>query len=64
MEKVKRSYFLPAKLLDTLDAEAKRQGYVREKILAASMANFLRCGPEDRAQMFEQLDQALKAKTK
>ena len=32
MEKVKRSYFLPDKLVEALDQEARKQGYVREKV--------------------------------
>jgi hypothetical protein len=64
MEKEKRSYFLPVKLLDAFDREAKKQGYVREKMVAAALAQFLRSGPNERAQMFENLDQMLKAKAK
>ena len=64
MDKEKRSYFLPDKLVDAFDREAKKQGYVREKVIAAAVANFLRSGPTERAAMFEELDQFLKGKAK
>ena len=62
--KVKRSYFLPEKLVEAFDRDAKKQGFVREKVLAASLAQFLRSDPVERAQMFEYLDQFLKGKGK
>jgi metal-responsive CopG/Arc/MetJ family transcriptional regulator len=64
MDKHKRSYFLPNKLVEALDREAKKQGYVREKLIAAAIANFLRSGPTERAAMFEDLDKLVKGKTK
>ncbi len=64
MEKVKRSYFLPAKLVDTFDKEADKQGYVREKVLAAAIATFLRSSPDERAGMFESLDKIVSGKSK
>jgi hypothetical protein len=64
MEKDKRSYFLPVKLVEALDKEAKKQGYVREKLIAASIAHFLRSGPNDRALMFEHLDKLVSGKAK
>ena len=64
MDKEKRSYFLPNKLVETFDREAKRQGYVREKVIAAAIAQFLRSGPAERAEMFEDLDQLLKGKAR
>jgi hypothetical protein len=64
MDKDKRSYFLPDKLVEALDREAKKQGYVREKLIAAAIANFLRSGPTERAAMFEDLDNLLNGKAK
>lgn len=64
MEKDKRSYFLPDKLVAAFDKEAKKQGYVREKVIAAAIANFLRSDPNARAQMFEYLDKLVSGKAK
>jgi hypothetical protein len=64
MDKEKRSYFLPDKLVNAFDKEAKKQGYVREKVIAAAVANFLRSGPNARAEMFEDLDRLLSGKAK
>jgi hypothetical protein len=64
MEKDKRSYFLPNKLVAAFDKEAGKQGYVREKIVAASIAHFLRSGPTERAAMFEHLDKLVSGKAK
>ena len=64
MEKDKRSYFLPNKLVAAFDKEAQKQGYVREKVIAAAIAHFLRSGPTERAAMFEDLDKLVKGKTK
>ena len=41
MAKIKRSYYLPDKLVKAFDAECSKSGYVREKIVAASVMNFL-----------------------
>jgi hypothetical protein len=64
MEKDKRSYFLPNKLVDAFDKEARKQGYVRERIIAAAIAHFLRSSPDERALMFEELDRLTKGKAK
>ena len=64
MDKDKRSYFLPNKLVAAFDQDAEKQGYVREKVVAAAIAQFLRSGPTERAAMFEELDQFLKGKAK
>ena len=64
MEKDKRSYFLPDKLVAAFDKEAKKQGYVREKVIAAAVAHFLRSGPAERAQMFEDLDKLVRGKAR
>lgn len=65
MDKVTmRAYFLPDKLVEALDCEAKRCGYTRKKAVAAAMAGFLKSDPDARACMFDQLDKFLKGKTK
>ena len=64
MEKDKRSYFLPNKLVAAFDKEAQKQGYVREKVIAAAIAHFLRSGPTERAAMFEDLDKLVQGKAK
>ena len=64
MDKDKRSYFLPNKLVAAFDKEAQKQGYVREKVIAAAIAHFLRSGPTERAAMFEDLDKLVSGKTK
>lgn len=56
MEKPKRSYYLPGKLVDAFDKEARKAGYVKEKIVAAAMLRFLDSSPDARAKMFERLD--------
>ncbi len=64
MEKDKRSYFLPNKLVAAFDKEAQKQGYVREKVIAAAIAQFLRSSPTERAAMFEDLDKLVSGKAK
>lgn len=64
MDKEKRSYFLPEKLVAVFDKEAEKQGYVREKVVAASIAHFMRSTPDDRASMFECLDKLLGGKSR
>ena len=64
MEKDKRSYYLPNKLVAAFDKEAQKQGYVREKVIAAAIAHFLRSGPTERAAMFEDLDKLVSGKAK
>ena len=56
MDKSKRSYFLPTKLVTLFDKECKRGGYVRERVVAAAIANFLKASPNDRHKMFMELD--------
>jgi len=63
-DKEKRSYFLPAKIVELFDREAEKHGYFREKVIAAAVASFLKSDPNARAAMFEQLDQLLKSRTK
>ncbi len=64
MDKPKRSYYLPAKLVTTFDKECSKSGYVKEKVVAAAMLWFLDSSPDDRSKMFERLDVFLKGKKK
>ena len=56
MEKPKRSYYLPGKLVAAFDKECSKSGYVKEKVVAAAMLCFLDSGPEARSKMFDRLD--------
>lgn len=62
MEKPKRSYYLPGKLVTTFDKECAKSGYVKEKVVAAAMLAFLDATPELRSKMFERLDGFLRTK--
>lgn len=62
MDKPKRSYYLPGKLVAAFDKECGKSGYVKEKVVAAAMLAFLDSNPESRSKMFEKLDTFLKAK--
>jgi len=62
MDKPKRSYYLPAKLISAFDKECSKSGYVREKVVAASMYAFLCSNPETRQKMFERLNTFLHSK--
>jgi len=64
MDKPKRSYYLPGKLVDAFDKEATKGGFVREKVVAAAMLQFLSSGPAERAKMFEKLDTFVSSKKK
>ena len=64
MEKPKRSYYLPGKLVKAFDVECKKSGYVKEKVVAAAMCDFLNSDPTTRAKMFDQLDKFLSGKKK
>ena len=59
MDKTKRSYFLPTKLVTLFDKECRKGGYVRERVVAAAVNNFLTASPNDRHKMFLQLDSYL-----
>ena len=37
MDKPKRSYYLPTKLVTAFDKECSKSGYVKEKVVAAAM---------------------------
>ena len=62
MEKPKRSYYLPQKLVTAFDKECAKSGYVKEKVVAAAMLAFLDSGPEPRAKMYDRLDAFLRGK--
>jgi hypothetical protein len=62
MEKPKRSYYLPGKLVTAFDRECSKSGYVKEKVVAAAMLSFLEGSPEFRNNMFERLDVFLRGK--
>ena len=64
MEKPKRSYYLPGKLVDAFDKEANRGGFVREKVVAAAMLYFLESSPNERAKQFERLESFVSSKKK
>ena len=59
MDKAKRSYFLPSKLVALFDRECTKGGYVRERVVAAAIANFLKASPVERHEMFVYLDQLM-----
>lgn len=62
MEKPKRSYYLPEKLVNAFDKECDKSGYVKEKVVAAAMLNFLDSNPDSRAKMFDSLDIFVRSK--
>ena len=64
MEKPKRSYYLPGKLVDVFAKEASKSGYVKEKMVAAAMLEFINSDPNTRAQMFDRLNTFLSSKKK
>ncbi|HOW72608.1 MAG TPA: hypothetical protein PKY77_18565 [Phycisphaerae bacterium] len=64
MDKPKRAYYLPAKLIAAFDKEAAKHGYVREKVVAAAMFTFLESEPRRRAQMLNNLDEFLHGKAR
>ena len=64
MEKPKRSYYLPGKLVNAFDKECAKSGYVKEKVVAASMLAFLNSNPGERAKMFNRLDGFIGGKKK
>lgn len=55
MEKPKRSYYLPGKLVDAFDKDCAKGGCVKEKVVAAAMLQFLDSNPDARAKMFERM---------
>ena len=64
MDKPKRSYYLPGKLVMAFDRECSKSGYVKEKVVAAAMLAFLDSNPDTRSKMFDRLDSFLRGKKK
>ena len=62
MEKPKRSYYLPGKLVNVFGKECAKSGYVKEKVVAAAIYSFITSDPNTRNKMFERLDSFLRAK--
>jgi hypothetical protein len=62
MNKPKRSYYLPQKLVTAFDRECSKAGFVREKVVAAAIMQFLDSDPTSRAKMFDRLDKYLSTK--
>ncbi len=56
MDKPKRSYYLPAKLIAAFDRECERMGLVKERVVAAAVLYFLEADAEPRQHMLEDLD--------
>jgi hypothetical protein len=56
MDKPKRSYYLPSKLVNAFDKDVEKSGYVREKVVAAALLSFLDSDAATRAKMFDRLD--------
>jgi hypothetical protein len=56
MEKTKRSYFMPMKLVGLIDEECRKSGYVREAIVAASIHAFLKASPNQRQKMLDEFN--------
>lgn len=56
MDKPKRSYYLPAKLVVAFDKDVEKSGYVREKVVAAALLAFLDSDATIRSKMFARLD--------
>jgi hypothetical protein len=55
-QQIKRSYYLPQKLVEAFDKECGKFGYVREKVVATAILHFLNSDPNTRAKMFERLN--------
>jgi len=60
MDETKRSYYLPAKLVNAFAKECAKSGYVKGKVVAAAMIEFLDSDPNTRAKMFKRLDSFLR----
>lgn len=59
MDKPKRSYYLPRKLITLFDRECTKSGFIKEKVVAAAMLHFLESGADSRSGMLERLDSFL-----
>ena len=64
MKKVKRSYYIPVRLIDHFDGECQRGGFVRERVVAAAVFNFLQSNANTRHAIFMDLDKFLKKRRK
>jgi hypothetical protein len=64
VDKPKRSYYLPGKLVDVVAKDAAKSGYIKEKMVAAAMFEFLSSSPDARAKMFNRLESFLASKKK
>lgn len=53
MHKVRRTFILPRKLVDTFAHDLKSQGCIREWALAAALVDFLEKSPEQRDACFD-----------
>ncbi|NLE62187.1 MAG: hypothetical protein GX616_27840 [Planctomycetes bacterium] len=53
---------MPGKLVTAFDKECSKAGYVKEKVVAVAMFEFLNSSPDQRATMFDQLDKFLSKK--
>jgi hypothetical protein len=62
MKKIKRSYYLPLKLIDSFDSECQKSGFVRERVVAAAVYNFLQSNANNRHSMFLDLDKFMNKK--
>ena len=62
MDKPKRSYYLPGKLVNAFDKDVEKSGYVREKVVAAALLAFLDSDAVTRAKMFDRLDSFVNTK--
>ena len=60
MDKPKRSYYLPEKLVVAFNQECQRSGFVRERVVAAAICSFMHSDPDQRSRMFEDLDAFLR----
>jgi hypothetical protein len=62
VDKPKRSYYLPAKLVNAFDKDVEKSGYVREKVVAAALLAFLDSDASTRARMLDRLDSFINSK--
>ena len=62
MEEIKRSYYLPRKLVDSFGKETNRFGFVNQKVVAAAILQFIDSDANTRSKMFDRLDKFLKSK--
>jgi len=63
MTEVKRSYYLPQKLLTAFGKECSKFGCIKQNAVAASLLLFLDSSPDQRSKMFNRLDSFQNSKT-